>query len=319
MTFKTYLLESDMTNFHAEIDNHIGRGMIPNPTYQTLKSRVDRHIENLGKAIFMKHAAGQGDSLYKLDPALDDLAYATPGNTHEVLSIKNKLAKVKVTTHPLYKDMDKLHQELRPLAEKMKHLKSLIVKTTELRAAAKVSKEAEHKKKYGDNKSLTTALTTHLEDFKSRAHEYAGDHYDRMMKHLETHGWDIDIAAPKGHSRKDSRLEYKTKNARRNMLLSLTDPNKKDNIRKPSKKIRAAFQEQNKQAAHDEYMAWVDKMTHKIGKPVAQAKMSGSPWTGSRLNVIAHDGEEQNWNTKMIINYSKYNKMFNQFPTRKLK
>jgi hypothetical protein len=52
-------------------------------------------------------------------------------------------------------------------------------------------------------------------------------------------------------------------------------------------------------------MAWVAKMIDKIGKTVAKAKMVGSPWTGSTLSVPTHDGEEQVWDNKMIINQSK--------------
>jgi hypothetical protein len=200
----------------------------------------------------------------------------------------------------------------------MQHLKTMVVKTTAIRAAAKQEKVAVRKKKFGDPASLHKALTTHLEEFKAKAHEYAGDHYDTMMQHMEKHGWDLDKAAPKPDSFKDTKESYHTKNAWRQRLSNMTEPvGTKGSVRKSSKKIRASYQEQAKQNAHDEYMSWVHKMTDKIGKPVADASVSGNPWTGSRLHVVAHDGEEQNWNTKMIINRSKYNNLFHQFPTRK--
>lgn len=47
--------------------------------------------------------------------------------------------------------------------------------------------------------------------------------------------------------------------------------------------------------------------------------MSGNIWTGTTLMVTTNDGEEQIWNTQMIINFSKYQKMFNQFPSRRKK
>ena len=60
-------------------------------------------------------------------------------------------------------------------------------------------------------------------------------------------------------------------------------------------------------------------MITKIGKPVTNAKMAGNIWTNAVLTVTTNDGEEQVWNTKMILNFSKYQKMFNQFPSRRKK
>lgn len=47
-----------------------------------------------------------------------------------------------------------------------------------------------------------------------------------------------------------------------------------------------------------------------------EADMTGNPWHGSTLHVTCVDGEKQSWNTQMIINQSKYQKLFNQFPSR---
>jgi len=323
MKFREFITESELTDLHAEIAHHMSNGMIPNPTFQELKRRVDKHVERKGQSVFNQHCVGKGNEFYNLDPALGDLVYATPSNSNEVGHMKKKLAKVSVKNHPFYTAMSQLHQELTPLADKMQHLKTMVVKTTAIRAAAKQEKEVVRKKKLGDPASLHKALTTHLEEFKAKAHEYAGEHYDTMMQHMEKHGWDISKAAPKPDSLKDSKESYQTKKAWRNKLMSMTEPKSSSDpsglIRKSSKKVRAAYQEQAKQNAHDEYMSWVHKMTDKIGKPVAEASVSGSPWTGSRLHVVTHDGEEQKWNTKMIINRSKYNNLFNQFPTRKVK
>jgi hypothetical protein len=75
----------------------------------------------------------------------------------------------------------------------------------------------------------------------------------------------------------------------------------------------------NVQGAEDAYRGFMQKMIEKIGKPVIDAKMTGSIWTNAVLTVTTDDGDQQVWSTKMIINFSKYNKMFNQFPSRRKK
>jgi hypothetical protein len=108
------------------------------------------------------------------------------------------------------------------------------------------------------------------------------------------------------------------------MFMDITEPKFpgdyfKRHIRKPSEAKLEKYVKANVDAAHQDYMAWVNKMTKKIGKGVKRAHISGSPWTGSTLDVTTNDGEEQIWTTHMIINYSKYNKAFNQFPSRRKK
>lgn len=325
MTFKQYITESVVSDFHAEVAHHINNGMIPNPVYQELKRKIDRHIERKGQELFDKHAAGTGDKWYKIGHGADELSYALhPYGLHEFGSLRKKLDNAKAIKHEqMWKDADEFDKEIRPLYDKMKHLKTLIVKADKLRAAAKERKEIEHKQKFGDPKTLTNALTKHLEEFKDRAHELAGSHYDYLVGHLKKHGGDINKAAPRGSVMHDSNDEYRRKNNWHNLLHSLSEPTKKgygnEHIRKGTKSKKAEYQEQAKKNAHAEYMSWVHKMVEKVGKPVAKAKMTGDPWTGSRLQVHAVDGEEQHWNTKMIINYSKYNKAFNQFPSRRIK
>jgi hypothetical protein len=77
--------------------------------------------------------------------------------------------------------------------------------------------------------------------------------------------------------------------------------------------------ELNVKGAEDAYKNFMGKMIEKIGKPVVDAKMTGNIWTNATLHVTTDDGEEQVWSTQMIINFSKYQTMFNQFPSRRKK
>lgn len=63
--------------------------------------------------------------------------------------------------------------------------------------------------------------------------------------------------------------------------------------------------------------SYLYKLAGKIGKPIASATMTGSLWDGSILTVKCQDGEDQSWNTKCILNCSIYQKLFNQWPTRR--
>ena len=77
--------------------------------------------------------------------------------------------------------------------------------------------------------------------------------------------------------------------------------------------------EMNVKGAEEAYRSFMAKMIQKIGKPVIDAKMTGNIWTNALLHVTTDDGEQQTWKTQMILNFSKYNKMFNQFPSRRVK
>ena len=314
MTFKTFIKESVENDFHHEVDSHIKYGQIVKPEYEDLKRRVNRHIEKRSDVVFNKHVPGRGKELY--DDGVGDLIYSTPKSSNEVLSLKKKLAATKNKSHPFYKDLESLHHDLSPLSEKIKHLKGMVVTTKAVRAVAKEKESVAQKKKFGDTSSLTKVLSQHLEEFKQKAHERAGEQYDSHMETLKKHNWDLDKAAPRPHSRM-SRADYRYHNDRRSFLKDLTEGD--GSIRKMSKVKKAMHQEQAKKDAHGSYMAWVSKLTSKIGKPTTHAEMTGNPWTGSRIKVKTNDGEEQTWNTKMIINQSKYSKLFNQFPTRRAK
>jgi hypothetical protein len=56
----------------------------------------------------------------------------------------------------------------------------------------------------------------------------------------------------------------------------------------------------------------------KIGKEITSARTNGLIWDCATIWAFCTDGEEQVWHTQCIINRSVYNKLFNQWPTRRL-
>lgn len=89
------------------------------------------------------------------------------------------------------------------------------------------------------------------------------------------------------------------------------------------------FIDQAEHAAEANFQAYVDKMRGKVKVPEATAgpikKAAaysinlGSLWNGSTLTVWHDDGSSAEWRTKRIVNISVYGKLFNQWPTRRVK
>lgn len=72
--------------------------------------------------------------------------------------------------------------------------------------------------------------------------------------------------------------------------------------------------------AAEEYDAYVAKLNVKVGAAVeATLEPIAGVWFDSKLHVTLTDGTKQIWSTKCILNRSKHNKLFNQFPTRQIK
>lgn len=72
---------------------------------------------------------------------------------------------------------------------------------------------------------------------------------------------------------------------------------------------------------HKMFDAFIYKMDDKVGADVESAKllMGEHVWDFSILSVTRPNGEVENWQTKTILNVSKYGLVFNQFPTRMVK
>lgn len=320
-----YLFESqseNLVNLEHEVDRYLEAGEIVKPEYEHLKSQIDRAIEKAAEEISRKHSWGKGAELHATgDEALLQLSYGVPLRATEVLSLKNKLAKVKLKDHGLYKDSLAFYEKYKALAEKLKELKTKVVTTTKKREEKKANDAKILQQKFSDSSSLVKVLKKHLEEYVDRAGEMTADQFEGWIAELKKHDWDLDKIAPRPKTTA-SREDYRSAQHKRNFFQSISDQDEsgRDNSkRKFSAKKKEAFIEQSRAAARASYLAWVAKMINKIGKSVESAKMVGNPWSGSTLKVVTHDGETQTWLTKMILNKSKYDKLFNQFPSRREK
>ena len=319
ITFKQMLSESKTSSYLDEVQKYLDAGEIMKPVFEKLKYDINHMLYKLGDEYVRKNLLSiDYDKRQNMDD-FDAVYYGFPRSLNELLSFRNKLKKIKkeFPNSTLVSDAEKYMLEHVALAEKMKELKNKIVTVSQKREVIKKEKEVIKQKQFADASSLVNTLLEFIDEYCERAFKIAGEQYDNSMKQLEEKNWDLDLFAPEPNS-KMSRAAYQSANRKRYYFMSLTDKGEGEGIRKPSATKKKKFQDDSKKAAHDDYMAWIYKMTDKIGRPVIKSKIVGDPWTGSKLYVTTDDNKEQVWKTQMIINRSKYDKLFNQFPSRKV-
>ena len=326
--FSTFINEARMTTsgeLTAAITGHKKAGEILNPEYQDLNSQArrifggdTRHVNDL----MLKHMHA-GDRT----PELNDLYYSWPSDSFASLNKAAKLlAKVK---DPKHKDVvtagNEVIKKWQPIAADLKDLKGKVVKVTQKRAEAKAAAEKVMSKKKADSKALIKIFESHMNEYIAMAEKRAKEFIDDKLAVLKKHDWDLNKIAPPPNSRTMGSTEYKSAQAKRDLYRSITKSTQSvsrpgdPDIREPRKEMIDRYIEMNKKGAQEAYENFMHKMMQKIGKPVVDATMKGNIWTNAILNVTTDDGEEQVWHTQMILNFSKYQKMFNQFPSRRKK
>ena len=310
-----------------DLARHIEAGEIDKPEYETMRYRLDRAIEAVCDVIAAKHLWGKGGELHNLtrfgkwEKKWSALVSAMPVHSaRELLFIRKKLEAVKapeLMAHDFYKDVAAFLNRYEDTARKFVELKTKIITTTQRRAQKQDAEEAARIQAFRDARTLVAVLETHLEAYVTKAGEMARLRFEAHMANFAAKGWDIDAIAPKPAKGDD----YDTNQAKsewRYFVQSITaEVAGSKTVRQESIEHKARFVAAAKDAAHADYMAWIYKMIQKIGQHVDAATMVGDPWQCSTITVTTRDGGRQVWHTQMIINYSKYNRAFNQFPSRR--
>jgi len=173
--------------------------------------------------------------------------------------------------------------------------------------------------------NIVEKAVSHLkEEAVERATQNAVELIEKVLTELEAAGWDLKLVAPRAKNVYD-RKTYVSMNAKHTLYGSIatytqTSRSPRDpDIRKQCDVSEARFINIVREDAAAQYEAFVAKLTEKVGE-VSSATLEGNHvWGYSFLTVETADGESQIWKTQMIINVSKLGKLFNQFPTRKVK
>ena len=154
---------------------------------------------------------------------------------------------------------------------------------------------------------------------------FATEQVERMLKKLELAGWDADAVNPPVRSSYCGRETYMRYQNIRNFISTITNsvtvgrsPRDPDVRVKDEVGITRYLAETAKDAGID-FEAFVHKLNKKVGEVVSANLASDNVWYNSYLVVEKADQVKEIWNTKIITNYSKYGKAFNQFPTRLVK
>lgn len=156
-----------------------------------------------------------------------------------------------------------------------------------------------------------------------RAEKEAKDLVARYTEKLVEVGFDLDIAAP--YPRNVWGNSYHAMLAKRNTFCMIAKSVKgarrhgEPAIYEICPEYITKFIENSKRDAAEQYDAFIAKLITKIGE-VTEAKMIGDHvWSFSILTINKPDGTVENWKTQMIVNVSKLGKLFNQWPSRKVK
>lgn len=339
-SFKIHIYEQakilDLATLVTTIDTYKKDGEILNPNYVQLTDAAKRLYRKESDAV-QSHAldllrairAENGD-----DSTVQDFYYNISDSMAGIGKLQKMADKQKNSSDKHVKvivsEVNKLIAKWKPVADDLKSLKDKVVKVSAKRAETKAVAAKAMERKFADSSSLIKVFEDHLEEYKKGAREEAQKFIDARVEALKKAGWDLNIVAPEPKSGYGSEA-YKMAQARRAVYTSITKaktsssyqytlrkPNEPD-IRELNQAMVDHYIKQNVQAAEDDYRAFMQKMIEKIGKPVVNAKMTGSIWRNAVLTVETNDGEEQVWNTQMIINYSKYQRAYNQFPSRRKK
>lgn len=333
-SFKSFIIERstivDHTSLAAAVELYKNAGEILNPEYVQLTNDAKRLFGKESRSV-QKHAldllsairAEKGD-----DTIVQDFYYSISDSFVGLGKIQKMADKNKNSSDKHVKsivdEVNRLVKIWKPIADDLKAMKDKVVKVTAKRAEAKVVAAKTMELKFADSSSLIKVFEDHLEEYKNKAREESQKFINARISALEKADWDLNVVAPEPKSGYGSEA-YKIAVAKRSVYTSITKaknsyrrPNEPD-IRELNHAMVDRYIEQNVKAAEEDYRGFMQKMIEKIGKPVVKATLKGNIWTNAVLAVETNDGEEQVWDTKMIINYSKYQRAFNQFPTRRKK
>lgn len=330
-SFKNYVVESvDVSGLTAKIDSYKQVGEIVNPEYVRLNDSAKQLFRKDSNAVqnhaldLLRSARGAKED----DSIVNDIYYSfsdsmTGLGKLQKIAEKNKNSSDKYVKS-IVAEVNKLVAAWKPIADDLKALKEKVVKVTTKRAETKAVATKAMERKFADSSSLIKVFEDHLEEYKNGAREEAQKFIDARIAALKKAEWDLNKVAPEPKTGYGTEA-YKMAQARRAVYSSITKakdqyPKKGEpDTRVLNQVMVDRYIDQNVQSAEDDYRGFMQKMIEKIGKPVVKATMTGSIWRNAVLTIETNDGEEQVWNTKMMINYSKYQKAYNQFPSLRKK
>lgn len=166
-----------------------------------------------------------------------------------------------------------------------------------------------------------------LVDAEKAAEQYANKVIANVMKDLAANDWDLQKCAPWPHNLPYGTPEYHTAVSKQKLYHSLVRDDDSvyrsyclgaPHIVKADPEAQKRFVDEARRNAALQYESFILKLETKIGSHSAAVLDGSHVWGYSILTVTTPEGV-QRWKTQTIINVSKLGKLFNQYPTRKVK
>jgi len=171
----------------------------------------------------------------------------------------------------------------------------------------------------------------------AKAEASAREQIAALTAELEAGGWDLNVVAPLpprppvGMNANSGefmmmRMERLRAEQERERFSGLfippggTEPLRgQPYIVKPYEWGQERYIRECKESADAAYEKYICKLEKKCGEVVSAELEGNHLWGYSHLTVVDADGNETVYRTQTIWNMSRYGKMFNQYPTRKVK
>jgi len=175
------------------------------------------------------------------------------------------------------------------------------------------------------NDIIEKAVLPLKQDAIERAEKEALKLIEKVKAELEAAGNDLRICAPYPESFGVGRVEFQIKLQKYKLFNSLIKW--REGTQRPGTPIIAdinqlkvsEFIKNSKEDAAAQYDAFVKKLKEKIGECNKATLLGNHVWGYSFLNIDKEDGVRETWKTQQIVNISKLGKLFNQWPSRKVK
>lgn len=190
---------------------------------------------------------------------------------------------------------------------------------------------------------ITAALAPAFDALKASCRERLDANFDRIVEKIEAHGWDLNAAFPtrytSSHNRHDRIAAQRTRDEHYAACVVTTNDPEKDPygygasipntptwvVLKDRDELAAARDKKAAAYARKFIDAYAVKLTAKVARDdvryeIATVEYDGTadPFSRSRL-IVTGSGARMVWNTRCIINVSCLGKVFNQWPTRKVR
>jgi hypothetical protein len=295
-------------------------GEILNPVFAEVKSAINAYVDSTFKFVIGNKYCNRGQ-YETLPEALQ--WFDTLYEARLIGSFEKKIAKVAHIDHQMVRDMTAICAELKELQYVVEYLKSVCIKATVKAKQVKEQKELEAVCRNQTDIVYQTVLPMKIAA-QDRAEEETRKAIAYHIEQLAKVGYNIDTYAPLGVRPEYRSNDYETQKVRetianqfRAYIISFV---KRDAFLSGIVKIDTdAIEYLAGRARRDagiQFEAYVVKLNQKINDTVLSATLTGNLWMDSKLTVATANKGVQVWNTHMILNVSKYGRVFNQWPTR---